>query len=130
LQTPSRNTRLEGIFTARSWRPRKPHSELSNTLCTCQAAAFVLSMFKINDATRSSRRSQCLHSVSTAIHSVAGHCSARTSAICSFFNTVETLGGRRTGLSGLLEKLFIMNFPKHLSVVSYRPEKVKTQSSK
>jgi len=31
-------------------------------------------------------------------------CSTRTSAICSFLNTVETLLGRRTGLSGLLEK--------------------------
>ena len=85
LQTPSLNTRLKGIFTACSWRSRRPHSELSNTLCKRQAAAFVLSMFKINAATWSSRWSQCLHSVSTAIHSVAGDCSARTSAICSFF---------------------------------------------
>jgi len=72
---------LQGIFTACSKRSRRPHSELSNTLCKRQAAAFVLKMLEINAA---AWRSMRLHSVFTAIHSVPGDCSARTSAICNF----------------------------------------------
>ena len=65
--------------------PQRAHSALSNTLCKRQAAAFVLSMFKINAAAWHSMR---LHSVFTAFlqsaHSIAGDCTARTSAICNF----------------------------------------------
>jgi len=65
---------LQGVCTACTRRSRRPHSvatalpkrprsALSNTLCKRQAAAFVLSMFKINAAAWRSRR---LHSVFTA----------------------------------------------------------------
>jgi len=54
---------LHCIFTACSRCSRRPHSELSNTMCKRQAAAFVLSMFKINAAAWRSRR---LYSVFTA----------------------------------------------------------------
>ena len=40
---------LQGVFTACTL-PLRPHSALSNTLSKRQAAAFVLSMFKINTA--------------------------------------------------------------------------------
>jgi len=66
--------RLYSVHTARSQRahgaledptalPQRCHSVLSNTLWKRQAAAFVLSMLKVNAATWRSRR---LHSVSTA----------------------------------------------------------------
>ena len=95
LQTPSPRTgftrRLYSVQTAHPQRahgaqedptalPQRPHSALSNTLCKNQAAAFVFSIFKINAATWRSRR----------LHSVAGDCTARTSAICNFFNALWT----------------------------------------
>jgi len=78
LQTPSPNTgftqRLYSMHTAHPQRAhgaleyptalqQRPHSTLSNTQCKRQAAAFVLSMFKINAA---AWRSWRLHSVFTA----------------------------------------------------------------
>jgi len=78
LQTPCPNTgftrRLYSVQAARPQRahgaledpialPQRPHSALSNTLCKRQAAAFVLSRFKINAA---AWRSMRLHSVFTA----------------------------------------------------------------
>ena len=56
--------RARGALTTRPRRSRRPRSVLSNTLCKRQAAAFVLSMPKINAAAWRSRR---LHSVSTAL---------------------------------------------------------------
>jgi len=67
--------RLYSVHTARSQRahgaledstalPQRCHSVLSNTLWKRQAAAFVLSMLKINATTWRSRR---LHSVCTAL---------------------------------------------------------------
>ena len=54
---------VHGVFTACTRRSRRPHKVLFNTLWKRQAAAFVLSMLKINAAGWRSRR---LHSVSTA----------------------------------------------------------------
>jgi len=67
--------RLYSVHTARSQRahdaledpialPQRCHSVLSNTLWKRQAAAFVLSMFRVNAAAWRSRR---LYSVSTAL---------------------------------------------------------------
>ena len=82
---------LHGVFTVCTQRahneptalwktPQRCHSVLSNTLWKRQAAAFVLSMLKVNAA---AWRSRPLHSVSSAfaqrcwrLHSVAGVCTA------------------------------------------------------
>jgi len=69
------NCKVYGVHAARPQRahgaledpttlPQRCHSVLSNSLCKRQAAAFVLSMFKISAAAWRSRR---LHSVSTAL---------------------------------------------------------------
>jgi len=55
--------RARGALTTRPRRSRRPHSVLSNTPWKRQAAAFVLSMLKVNAASWRSRR---LHSVLTA----------------------------------------------------------------
>jgi len=67
--------RAHGALEDPTALPQRYHFVLSNTLCKRQAAAFVLSMLKINAAAWRSRR----------LHSVAGVCTARTSAICNFF---------------------------------------------
>ena len=93
LQTPSPCTgftrRLYSVHTARPQRahgvlkdltslPQRLHSALSNTLCKRQAAAFVLSMFKINAAAWSSMR---LHSVFTALLATTQHASRRSAVL-------------------------------------------------
>jgi len=64
--------------------PQRCHSVLSNTLWKRQAAAFVLSMLKVNAAAWRSRR---LHSVYTALLAFAQR-APRRSAI--FLNAVRT----------------------------------------
>jgi len=87
--------KLHGVFTACTWRvhnapmalyetPQRCHSVLSYTLWKRQAAAFVLSMLKINAAAWRYRR---LHSVSTALLAFAQR-APRRSAI--FLNAVRT----------------------------------------
>jgi len=68
---------------------------LSNTLWKRQAAAFVLSMLKVNAAAWRCRR---LHSVSTALLAFAQR-APRRSAI--FVNAVGTLLGRHSGVTGV-----------------------------
>jgi len=43
----ARPQRIQGALEDPTALPQRPHSALSNTLCKCQAAAFVLSMLKI-----------------------------------------------------------------------------------
>ena len=96
LQTPIPNAeftrRLYSVHVASSQRahgaledptalPQRCHSVPSNTLWKRQVAAFVLSMLKVNAAAWRYRR----------LHSVAGVCTARTSAFCNFLNAVGTL---------------------------------------
>jgi len=64
--------------------PQRCRSVLSNTLWKRQAAAFVLSMLKVNAAAWRRAFAQRLHSV-------AGVCTARTLAFCNFLNAVGTL---------------------------------------
>jgi len=44
----ARPQRAHGALEDTTALPQRPHSSLSNTLCKRQAAAFVLSMLKIN----------------------------------------------------------------------------------
>jgi len=96
LQTPTPNAqftrRLYSVHAARSQRahgaledPQRCHSVLSNTLCKRQAAAFVLSMPKINAATRRSRR---LHSVSTAFAQRCWRLHSAHLGVLQFFKTL------------------------------------------
>jgi len=59
----ARPQRAHGVLEDHTPLPQRLHSALSSTLCKRQAAAFVLSMFKINAA---AWRSMRLHSVFTA----------------------------------------------------------------
>jgi len=89
LQAPSPNTgftrRSYSAYAARPQRthgaredstalPQRPHSALSNTLCKRRRIAF--------------------QTIAQRFHSVAGDCTARTSAFCNFFercgNAVRT----------------------------------------
>jgi len=89
---------LHGVFTARSQRahdalkdpttlPHRCHSMLSNTLWKRQAAAFVLSMLKVNNAAWRSRR---LHSVSTALLAFAQRAPRRSAIFKRCGNAVRT----------------------------------------
>jgi len=75
LQTPTPNAEFTRRLYSVTTRPQRCHSVLSNTLWKRQAAAFVLSMFKINAAAWRSRR---LHSVCTALLAFAQHAPRRS----------------------------------------------------
>jgi len=82
-----RPKRAHGALEDPTAMPHRPHG----ALCKRQAATLSLSMFKIIAAVWRSVR---WHSVHLRVHSVAGDCTARTSAISNFFercgNSVRT----------------------------------------
>ena len=104
---PRRSRRPVSVATA---LPQRCHIVLSNTLCKRQAAAFVLSILKINAV---AWRSMRFHSVSTALRAFPQR-APRRSAI--FENAVGTLLGRNSGVTWVLVplKLFLVKRKKLL----------------
>jgi len=102
---------LHGVFTSFTRRAHNaledptalPQRAVKHATCKRQAAAFVLSMLKINATAWRSRRlhiafPQRFHSVSTALLAFARR-APRRSAI--FLNAVGTLKGRHSGVTGV-----------------------------
>jgi len=87
--------------------PQRPHSALSNTLCKRQAAAFVLSMFKINNA------AWRLHSVFTALLATAQPAPRRSSTFLTPWKCCEDAALVWQGIT----ELFVST--KHCNIITY-----------
>jgi len=109
LQTHTRNAEItRRLYSVHAARPQRAHhapTALFKTLQRCHSvlkhAVETPSRGVCFEHAQNKRRRMAFVAIAQRFYSVAGVCTARTSAFCIFLNAVGTLSGRHSGVTGV-----------------------------